>query len=69
METLGYRLKLPKILRPQKWPKMAKKWKPWVSGSKCWHELVVNEFCYMSQFWAKMSYLGGRLVPLVEVTD
>ena len=49
--------------------KMAKKWKPWVSGSKCWHELVVNKFCYMSQFWAKMSYLGGRLVPLVEVTD
>ena len=48
---------------------MAKKWKPWVSGSKCRHELVVNKFCYMSQFWAKMSYLGGRLVPLVEVTD
>ena len=32
-------------------------------------QLVVNKFCYMSQFWAKMSYLGGCLVPLVEVTD
>ena len=49
--------------------KMAKKWKPWVSGSKCPHDLVVNKFCYMSQFRAKMSYLGGQLVPLVEVTD
>ena len=31
------------------------------------HDLVVNKFCYMSQFWAKMSYLGGRLVPLVTL--
>ena len=49
--------------------KMAKKWKPWVSGSKCWHDLLVNKFSYMIKFWAEMSYLGGRLVPLVEVTD
>ena len=50
-------------------PKMAKKWKPWVSGSKCWHDLLVNKFSYMIKFRAEISYLGGRLVPLVEVTD
>ena len=49
--------------------KMAKKWKPWVSGSKCRHDLLVNKFVYMTKIWADMSYLGGRLVPLVEVTD
>ena len=46
--------------------KKAKKWKPWVSGSKCRHDLVVNEFSYMVKFWAEMSYLGRRLVPLVS---
>ena len=47
--------------------KMAKKWKPWVSGSKCWHDFLVNKFVYMTKIWADMSYLGGRLAPLVEV--
>ena len=49
--------------------KMAKKWKPWVSGSKCRQDLLVNKFVYMTKIRADMSYLGGRLVPLVEVTD
>ena len=49
--------------------KMAKKWKPWVSSSKCRHDLLVTKFEYMTKIWAEMSYLGGRLVPLVEVTD
>ena len=49
--------------------KMAKKWKPWVSSSKCRQDLLVNKFVYMIKIWADMSYLGGRLVPLVEVTD
>ena len=48
---------------------MAKKWKPWVSGSKCRHDLFDNKFSYMIKFRAEISYLGGRLVPLVEVTD
>ena len=45
------------------------KWKPWVSGSKCRQDLLVNKFVYMTKIRADMSYLGGRLVPLVEVTD
>ena len=49
--------------------KMAKKWKPWVSSSKCRQDLVVNKIVYMTMIRADMSYLGGRLVPLVEVTD
>ena len=49
--------------------KKAKKWKPWVSSSKCRHGLLVNKFVYMTKIRADMSYLGGRLVPLVEVTD
>ena len=44
-----------------------KKWKPWVSGSKCRQDLLVNKFSYMTKFWADMSYLGGRLVPLVTL--
>ena len=47
--------------------KLAKKWKPWVSGSKCWQDLLVNKFSYMIKFRAEMSYLGGRLVPLVTL--
>ena len=47
--------------------KMAKKWKPWVSGSKCRHDLLVNKFSYMIKFRPEMSYLGGRLVPLVTL--
>ena len=43
-----------------------KKWNPWVNGSKCRNDLVVNELCYMRQFQAEMSYLGGRLVSLVS---
>ena len=41
-----------------------KKWKPWVSGSKCWHDWVVYEFSYMVMFWAEMNYLRRRLVSL-----
>ena len=47
--------------------KLAKKEKLWVNGSKCQHELLVNKFSYMIKFWAEMSYLGGRLVPLVTL--
>ena len=46
---------------------MAKKWKPWASASKRRHDLLVNKFSYMIKFWAEMSYLGGRLVPLVTL--
>ena len=49
--------------------KMAKKWKPWVSSSKCRQDLLVTKILYMTKIRGEMSYLGGRLVPLVEVTD
>ena len=46
--------------------KMAKRWKLWVSGLKCLHDLLVNKFSYMTKFWAAVSYLGVPLVTLLR---